>query len=183
MSRTRRPLAALAMVALISALSGCSSSNAPAATGPGTSSGAAAATSTRSGGSTTATTHEQAVKFAECMRDHGVSAFPDPDASGSLTYGIKAGSSLDPSTAAWKMAITACKDLEPPGLLGGKVSPQEQQARLKFAQCMRDNGVQNFPDPTINGPLIDVKGARSIPGFQAAMQKCRDVLAGALGGQ
>ena len=55
------------MVALISA--GCS--NAPAETGTGS-----------SGGNTTAATHEQAVKFAECMRDNGVREFPDPDASG-----------------------------------------------------------------------------------------------------
>jgi hypothetical protein len=35
-----------------------------------------------SGGNDTAATHEKAVKFAECMRDSGVSEFPDPDASG-----------------------------------------------------------------------------------------------------
>jgi hypothetical protein len=58
MSRTLRPLAALAMLALISA--GCS--NAPAGTG--------------SSGNNTAAGHEKAVKFAECMRDNGVSEFP-----------------------------------------------------------------------------------------------------------
>jgi hypothetical protein len=67
--------------------------------------------------------------------------------------------------------------------LGGKASPQEMRARLKLAQCMRDNGVKDFPDPTENGPLINVEGARSIPGFTAAMEKCRDVLAGAVEGQ
>ena len=52
------------------------------------------------------------MKFTECMRDNGVSAFPDPDASGALTIdGVINGSSLDPSTAAWKQAIGACKDL------------------------------------------------------------------------
>jgi hypothetical protein len=63
--------------------------------------------------------------------------------------------------------------------------------RLEFAQCMRDNGVKDFPDPARDGPLIDTtripsaagRGALSIPGFQAAMEKCRDALAGALGGQ
>jgi hypothetical protein len=50
------------------------------------------------------------MKFAECMRDNGVSEFPDPDASGALTIdGIIDGSSLDPSTAAWKKAIGACR--------------------------------------------------------------------------
>ena len=36
-------------------------------------------------GTTNASPHGKAVKFAECMRDNGVSAFPDPDASGRLT--------------------------------------------------------------------------------------------------
>ena len=67
MRRTRRTLAALAMVALISA--GCS--NAPAETGAGS-----------SGGNNTAATHEQAVLFVECMRENGVREFPDPDGSG-----------------------------------------------------------------------------------------------------
>jgi hypothetical protein len=177
MTRTLRTLAALAMVALISA--GCS--NAPAETGTGS-----------NGGNTTAATHEQAVKFAECMRDNGVREFPDPDVSGEFAYGIERGSSLDPSTAAWKTAIGACKDLQPPGALGdGEVSAEEQEARLKFAQCMRDNGVKDFPDPTKNRPLIDTsrvpsaagKGARSIPGFTAAMEKCRDLLAESVGNQ
>ena len=38
------------------------------------------------------------------------------------------------------------------------------RARLEFAQCMRDNGVKDFPDPTGVGPLIDVKGARKHSG-------------------
>lgn len=62
-------------------------------------------------------------------------------------------------------------------------------ARLKFAQCMRDNGVKDFPDPVNGDPLIDTnripsaagRGARSIPGFQAAMQTCSDAFSGELG--
>jgi hypothetical protein len=187
MSRKLRPLATLALVALISLISVGCGSNAPSETGSATSSGSA--TSAGSAG-TASTAREKAVKFAECMRENGVTEFPDPNASGDQEFvdGIKR---LDPSSAAWKTAIGACKDLQPPGLLGGRASPQEMRARLKFAQCMRDNGVEDFPDPTANGPLIDTsrvpsaagKGARSIPGFQAAMEKCRDVMADALGGQ
>jgi hypothetical protein len=81
MSRTLRTLAALAMVALISA--GCS--NAPAETGTGSCGGnntTAPAETGSSSGNNTAATHEQAVLFAECMRNNGVREFPDPDASG-----------------------------------------------------------------------------------------------------
>lgn len=172
MSRKLGQLATLAVVAVIGA--GCS--DAPDENG--------------SGGNTNAD-YENAVKFAECMRDNGVSEFPDPDASGRLTIdGVVNGSSLDPSTPAWKEAIGACKDLQPPGFTGDEeVSAEEQEVRLEFAQCMRDNGVEDFPDPTEDGPLIDTtripsaagRGARSIPGFQAAVDTCTDVYSGELG--
>ena len=68
------------------------------------------------------------MKFAECMRDNGVGEFPDPDASGELTIdGVANGSSLDPDAAAWKKAISACKDLQPSGFTGHKRSAQEQK--------------------------------------------------------
>src|SRR5437867_1808899 len=174
MSRTLRTLAALAMVALITA--GCS--NAPAETGTGSSGGNnTAATNTPAetgtgnsssprpssskptarsnadaqtgiGRGSNATNRDQAVKFAECMRANGVREFPDPNASGQLTIdAIANGSSLDTNSAAFKQAISACKDLEPPGFTGGKRSPEQQKAALKFAQCIRDNGVKDFPDP------------------------------------
>ena len=123
---------------------------------------------------------------------NGVSAFPDPNASGELTIdAIANGSSVDTSTAAFKKAIGACRDLQPGGFMGRKRSAQEQRNGLELAQCMRDNGVKDFPDPTNDAPLIDTtripsaagRGARSIPGFQAAVEKCRDALAGALEGQ
>jgi hypothetical protein len=93
------------------------------------------------------TGQEQAVKFAECIRDNGVSEFPDPDASGRLTIdAVVNGSSLDPSTPAWKTAIGACEDLQRPGFTGDEeVTAEEQETRLEFAQCMRENGVKDFP--------------------------------------
>jgi hypothetical protein len=170
MSSTLRSLAAFAMVALLSA--GCSN--------------AAVRTDTSSsGGTTNATNRDQAVKFAECMRKNGVREFPDPDASGTLTIdGVANGSSLDTSGAAFKQAISACKDLQPPGFTGGKRSPEQQQAALKFAQCIRDNGVKDFPDPTPDGPLVDTNRIPSAAGngiaaINAAMQKCGDFAASA----
>jgi hypothetical protein len=173
MSRRLRPLAALAMVALIGA--GCSNGSAENGnTGTGTGS---------SGGNKNATNRDKATKFAECMRDNGVSEFPDPDASGGLTIdGVLNGSSLNPSTPAWKTAIGACKDLQPPGFTGdGEVSAEEQETRLEFAQCIRANGVKDFPDPVNGEPLVDTRRIPSSnqPGgmtiLNAAMQTCRDL--------
>jgi hypothetical protein len=168
MSGKLRPLAALAVVALIGA--GCSNDSA------GT-------------GNDTASNQLEAVKFSECMRDNGVNEFPDPDASGELTIdGVLNGSSLDPSTPVWKEAISACKDLQPPGFTGDQeVSDEEQEVRLEFAQCMRDNGVEDFPDPAKGEPLVDTNripssatdGGMTI--LNAAMQRCGDLAAEAMG--
>jgi hypothetical protein len=170
MNRRLRPLAALVMVALIGA--GCADE--PAENG---------------GAGNTNADYENAVKFSECMRDNGVSEFPDPDASGELTIdGVLNGSSLDSSTPAWKAATRACKDLQPPGFTGDEeVTDEEQEVRLEFAQCIRDNGVKDFPDPAKGDPLVDT---RRIPSaateggmtvLNAAMQKCGDLAAEAIG--
>lgn len=176
MRRTHWPLAALALLAVV--VAGCGSGSAR----PGTS----AATNGGSGGAVSV--HQKAVKFAECMRNNGVSGFPDPGVSGAFTIdGVLNGSSLDPNSAAWKQAMGACKGLEPPGFTGGKVTPQQRTGRLKFAQCMRVSGVPDFPDPTPDGPIIDTnripslagKDPRTDPAFQAATRKCRNLLAAA----
>jgi len=178
MRRTLRPLAALAMLTLIGA--GCS--------GTGSSSGTNTAASSSGGNNNDTATRGQAVKFAECMRDNGVKEFPDPDASGALTIDAVAnGSSLDTNSAAFKQAMSACKELEPPGFTGGKVTPQQRTVRLKFARCIRDNGVKDFPDPTPDGPLVDTnripsaakEGGMSI--LNAAMHKCGAIYSGELG--
>ncbi len=102
------PPAALAIVTLIGA--GCSNA------------------SSESADDANATHGTKAARFAECMRDNGVSEFPDPDPSGSLTIdGVMNGSSLDPSGPAWKHAIGACKDLQPAGFTGRTRGVEEKE--------------------------------------------------------
>jgi hypothetical protein len=183
MSRKRRPLAAIALISLIA---GCGS-NAPSETGTASSSGTATSSGTTSSadasGTKKTTDQDKAVKFAECIRGNGVPHFPDPDAKGDFVFGI------DVSPAVWKKAVDACKALEPPGALSGKRSPKQQSAALRFAKCVRENGVKDFPDPANGEPLIDTTHIPSSnkPGgmtiLNAATQKCRSVLGLAAGGQ
>ena len=196
MRRTLRTLAAVAMVAMVGA--GCadgSAENGNTATGNSNSGAIESAADPGNGnssGNENATVRDKALRFAACMRDNGVSEFPDPDASGGLTIdGVLNGSSLDPDTPAWREAISACRDMQPPGFTGRKRSAEQQEAALRFAQCMRDNGIEDFPDPTEDGPLIDTtripsaagRGALDIPGFQETVETCRDLLRDALGRQ
>jgi hypothetical protein len=150
----------------------------------GCSKGPAHTAAAGTGGDTTATAHEQAVKFAECMRVNGVRDFPDPDPSGALTIdAIANGSAVDTNTAVFKRALSACKDLQPPGFTGSKRTAQQQEAGLRFAQCIRDHGVKDFPDPAPDGPLIDTNRIPStarnggMTVLNAATQQCRDFAA------
>jgi hypothetical protein len=173
MSRRLRYVAALALVALLGSISSGCGSSAPSQTGPADSTGSA---------STGADTGK-AVKFAECMRASGVPHFPDANAKGEFVFGI------DVTPAVWERAVNACKALQPPGTLSAKRTPQQQTASLRFAQCMRENGVKDFPDPANGQPLIDTTQIPSSekPGgmtvLNAAVQKCRSVLAEAAAGQ
>jgi hypothetical protein len=166
MRRNLRPSVALALVALFSA--GC---------------GSDAPSETATAGTTKATDRDKAVKFAECMRENGVSDFPDPNAKGEFEYGV----SVTPGV--FKKAVGACKDLQPPGSLSSERSPEQQSAALRFAQCVRENGVKDFPDPVKGEPLIntyripssDEPGGMTI--LNAATSTCRDLLDEAAAGR
>jgi hypothetical protein len=169
MSRNLRPLLAF-VVAL--AVAGCGNESAKNG-------------STGSSSSKTASTEKTTVTFSECMRENGVSGFPDPDASGELTIdAVLNGSSLDPDSPVFKRAMDACEDLQPAGFTGDKRTAAEQDKVLRFAQCVRDNGVPDFPDPTTDSPIVDTTRIPSVgngpppPALDAAMQTCGDILAG-----
>ena len=169
MSRRLRPPAVLAMVALISVISAGCGSNAPSETG--------------TGGNKKAADRAKAVKFAECMRENGVSDFPDPNARNQFEYGVSV------TAAVWDKATTACKNLQPSGTLSAKRTPKQQSASLRFAQCIRDHGVKDFPDPVNGEPVVNTYKIPSSnqPGgmaiLNAAMHQCGNVLGEAAGGQ
>jgi hypothetical protein len=53
----------------------------------------------------------KALKFAECMRSHGLSKFPDPIRNGSGGSFNLNGSGIDPLSPQFKSAIQACQKL------------------------------------------------------------------------
>lgn len=131
---------------------------------------------------TTPSTEDNTLKFAQCMREKGVevddSGAPPTDASGASSIGPE-----------YIEANEECLALYP-----GKPIVHDpadtQAANQELAQCMRDNGVTDWPDPlapgqepknTGSGGMVSSDGGgfdlpASIdlgsPSVKAALEKC-----------
>lgn len=117
-------------------------------------------------------------KFAQCMRGHGVSSFPDPDSDGQFSLQITKGGDLDPNSGSFKAALQSCHKYDTGFHPGGNGGSGSNNSALKFAKCMRSHGVTDFPDPQPGGGLIMSGKIQSNPHFNAAMQACRPLLSG-----
>lgn len=188
MTSKRPPLVTLVLVSLIALIGAGCGSNTATSTASNAGSDANSGSASNGANRQAAAPQEKGVKFAQCMRKNGVSQFPDPGASGGFTLDqVANGSSLDTSAPAFTQALSACKRLEPAGFTGGTRSSTQQSAALKFAQCIRDNGVKDFPDPINGQPLVDTNRIPSAnqPGgmsiLNAAMHKCGGIAQQAMG--
>jgi hypothetical protein len=159
----RRALVALTMTGIAVAGTACSGSRAPnratAATAPAGSN--ASAQQAR---------NAALVKFAACVRSHGVSNFPDP--SGGF---LSVPQGLDPKLVV--AASRACRSLLPNGGPGQASNQQSLAGLAKFAACMTKHGV----------PIsVDGQGSLSFPDnvdpnsrqFQGAQHACQGLTSG-----
>lgn len=165
-----RLLTALAVVGLLAA--GCGGSDDDG--GSNTSAG---------GGSGSASVSDRGVQYAECMRENGVSDFPDPTEDGRIMMRVGPGGiEVDPATL--EAAQQACQELAPEGRGGS--NPQMEASVFRFAACMRANGVPDFPDPDVQGGAVRMQLPRGIdpqsPQFQEAQQACQGEMQGMGGG-
>lgn len=126
-----------------------------------------------------------AVAYATCMRSHGVANLPDPSQSppsGSYSsyHGIVIPPSINVQSPGFVAANVSCEKL----LYQGSATPPPitdslKRALLSHAQCMREHGAPNYPDPSFpSGGGIEIgqlggSGAdpRS-PSFQHAEKAC-----------
>jgi hypothetical protein len=97
------------------------------------------------------------LRFAECMRSHGVPNFPDPPAGGGPLK-IVSGSGIDPQSPAFQSAQSACFKLLPGKAGPGGSSESRKLQLLTLARCMRAHGVTSFPDPTPGAPTAPPSG-------------------------
>ncbi len=102
---------------------------------------------------------DAALTFSQCMREHGVSNFPDADAEGRIL--ISPPGSIDPDSATFQAADGACRHLAPAGWGDAPDGPGDAEALLAFTRCMREHGVPDFPDPDPNTGVRNVFGRDS----------------------
>jgi hypothetical protein len=134
--------------------------------------------------SASAATEKPTLRFAQCMRAHGVSDFPDPTAGGGLQIG---GSGINPKSPAFQSAQRSCRKLLPSGGPPTHMSAGELRRAFAFARCMRANGVPSFPDPTqgaapsnresvlvLQGMFFEISPGTDLesPAFRGAAQRC-----------
>jgi hypothetical protein len=165
--RTRSPLAAVPIaLTLALALAGC---------GSGGSGSKVASVNGGKGSSASATQSlspdEMAVKFTQCLREHGLGV-DDPEPGKGVRLTIDGGV----SKAKVDKAMRACRKYDPAqnGALKN-ANPEGQENMRKYAQCMRKNGVQDFPDPKGAGLQVD-GSVMDDPDFKKADKKCQPLM-------
>lgn len=135
--------AATAAIAAATVLAACGS-NSPSSSSPG-------------GHSTQAQIQQgqqDAIRFVQCLRSHGVTSVPDPTPSSGRDF--KDAMSRALQTPAGQSAYTACRHLLPNGGQSSQSQPHSQArtaAFLAFARCLRSHGFPSFPDPTSSGQV------------------------------
>jgi hypothetical protein len=127
--------------------------------------------------------YQKSLQFAQCMRTHGVTDFPDPKSNGRGGMLIQSsnGQTKVNGTAinapAFQAAMQACRAYLPNGGHPQPLSAARRQQALAWAACMRSHGLTNFPDPTFNGGGIALHGGPggidpNSPVFKSAQAAC-----------
>ena len=111
-------------------------------------------------------TSASGLRFSQCMRANGAPSFPDPGPDGYA----RSGTNLQ--APALQGAMNACTRHLPQSGHSPPVPASVRHQELLLANCMRANGVPNFPDPDKNGD-IQFPITSSIP-QSPAFQRAQD---------
>jgi hypothetical protein len=123
---------------------------------------------------------EQAIAYSQCMRDNGVENFPDPEIGDGGGVSLSLSDEVDFESEEFQAAEEACNDLLPGGDEGGELDPVDIEHMREYSQCMRDNGFENFPDPSADGGIMIDSETLGVdptgPEMQAAEEACEEYL-------
>ena len=116
---------------------------------------------------------QDAVRFVNCMRSHGVPNLPYP-----TTAPRAFKNELADKSPALQSAYTTCAHLLPAGGPSTQNTASTQAhiaALLAFARCLRSHGYPSFPDPTGSGQVTHQMLANAgIDLHQAALVRAAD---------
>jgi hypothetical protein len=162
----RAGLIAVALISVVLVAAACShGSSGPRVAGVGSSTPTA---------QSSAGAHPNPLAYAQCMRSHGLTDFPDPNASGQIdlkNLHPQPGSDLYPDDPRFQAAATACQSLSP--IVSASQRQHDAPQMLRWAQCMRAHGI-NTPDPDSNGQWPrDASPDINSPQFPAAVTACK----------
>ncbi|TDC51782.1 hypothetical protein E1212_11300 [Jiangella ureilytica] len=120
---------------------------------------------------------EQALEFAECLRENGVDA-PDPQPGQRGGFGGFGDAMSDVDEETLQAAMDACRDLAPTFDRERDLTPEQQEQMLELTECLREQGI-DVPDPGAGGfggggggGLGDIDRDE----LDAAREACRDIV-------
>ncbi|MGO9959991.1 MAG: hypothetical protein ACLP50_29115 [Solirubrobacteraceae bacterium] len=135
---------------------------------------------------TASSTLTMLTKFSACMRDHGVTGFPDPNTTetpnsfGIDGYNFDLPANMDTQSPAYEAANRTCQPRTAGSGAPHQLPAKAKEALLAHAECMRKHGVPNYPDPTFStaggGVTVSSGGVPGMnprsPAFQQAQKIC-----------
>ncbi|MFG3341622.1 hypothetical protein [Glycomyces sp. NPDC048151] len=118
----------------------------------------------------------KALEYSECMRDNGIADFPDPEEHEG-GGGLQLPEGIDPESDAFEAAAEACEQYMPGPAAEDMVDADAYAALLDYAECMREAGIDQFPDPEEDGLNVRFDELGIDPDsddYQAALDACED---------
>jgi hypothetical protein len=156
---------ATAVLLAVTTLSGCGAGDDDPEI-PSAGSGSPASDDSPSAPSGEATSRDDMLlRYAQCLRRHGVDV-EDPESGEGIQLQIESEEEQATADAAQK----ACEQYAPPP---GEEDPEaEREDMLETARCMREHGVETFPDPKPGEGIGIDETIASDPDFEAAEKAC-----------
>jgi hypothetical protein len=114
------------------------------------------------------------IRYADCMRSHGVPGFPDPGTNGVYILPPE----IDVSSPTFRSAQHACEQYGHGTGRDLAFTTARLLTLVKLARCMRAQHITDFPDPA-STPLASLQRVRASgidpqsPAFKHAATACR----------
>jgi hypothetical protein len=112
------------------------------------------------------------MEVAKCVRAHGHPNFPDPIEDGMGGWKIP--------DSVGNITVSACDELVRQAKQQTRaleaLSAEDMVKLRRYARCVREHGVANFPDPDSDGGFDMPEGLRNSSAMHAAAMACKDYL-------